>query len=225
MFPTTGEQAHPDRIAVDPTTGNLYAIAIGEFGNAGSLLLVGPDSFTEISARDKFIGCNGIAVKPDGTVIYIPTIASFGVLAARILSVDLTDPTGAQSVLTEGLNLSLVAGLRVFQDSGGTGNPPPSPSSPALLLDHRQTDDASLDWRGTSVTALPQIQLPQQPSQPLPLSRIGADARSTVRRAATQLAVDSFFVERFLLAATVGERDPATTFEGASPPTHPYGRG
>jgi hypothetical protein len=199
MFPTTGEQAHPDRIAVDPTTGNLYAITIGEYGNAGSLVLVGPDSLTEISARDQFIGCTGIAVKPDGTVIYIATIASLGEFAARILAVDLTDPTGAQSVLTEGLNLSLAAGFRVFQENGGQGSPPPSPSWPALLVGHGRANDAGLEWRGTSVPALPHIQLPQQPSQPLPLSKIGVDTCSTLRRAATQMAIDFFFVERFLV--------------------------
>src|SRR5262249_28297733 len=75
MFPTAGFEAHIDRIAVDPATGNLYAETIGGDGAAGSLVLVGPDSFTEISTHDKFIGNNGIAVKPDGTVIYIPTIS------------------------------------------------------------------------------------------------------------------------------------------------------
>jgi sugar lactone lactonase YvrE len=201
MFPVLGVKAHPDRIAVDPTTGNLYAITIGEFGNAGSLLLVGPDSFTEISSQDKFIGDNGIAVRPDGLMIYVPTIASFGSAVARILSVDLTDPTGTQSVVTEGSYLSLVAGLRVFQENGGGGRPP-SPRGPNLL---GHGEDAAREWRGTGVSSLTaQAQIPptQESTQPQPLSWVGTDTDSISRQAARERAVDFLFMERMLLAMT-----------------------
>lgn len=130
LFPTSGFEAHPDRIAVDPTTGNLYVAAIGGDGTAGSLVLVSPDSLTQISAHDKFIGNNGITVSPDGTTVYIATIASEGVPAGRILSVALADPTGTQNIVTEGNNLSLTASLRVFQINGGQGSPPPSGRAP-----------------------------------------------------------------------------------------------
>src|SRR5207237_4854009 len=136
----------------------------------GSIVLIGPESLTEISVHDKFIGNNGIAVKPDGTGIYIPTIAS-DTRNARILSIDLIDPTGTQNIVTEGSNLSLVAGLRVFQESGGEGSPPPRPSPALLRIDEAQADEASLAWRGTDlppllVPALPPVQLSQFPSQP-----------------------------------------------------------
>ncbi|HLJ94855.1 MAG TPA: hypothetical protein VKU02_16885 [Gemmataceae bacterium] len=179
MFPTSGFEAHLDRIAVDPRTGNLYASTIGGDGTAGSLVLVGPDSLTELSAHDKLIGDNGIAVSLDGSVIYIPTIASGAVPAARILAIDLTDPNGAQSIVTEGSNLSLVAGLRVFQANGGNGSPPPSPSPAALLI--RPT---------------------QLPPLPVPLMQPAVHRQDTtmaLRPTTPQQAVDSLFAEWAML--------------------------
>src|SRR5207237_5854836 len=138
----------------------------------GSIVLIGPESLTEISVHDKFIGNNGIAVKPDGTGIYIPTIAS-DTRNARILSIDLTDPTGTQNIVTEGDNLSLVAGLRVFQESGGTGSPPPSPSVIILRDSDRQENDSDLPWKEREVSSMPAAA--QQPvqllSQPFSLVR------------------------------------------------------
>jgi sugar lactone lactonase YvrE len=206
MFPTSGFEAHVDRIAVDPTTGNLYAETIGGDGAAGSLVLVGPDSFTEISAHDKFIGNNGIAVKPDGTAIYIPTISSAGVANARILVIDLTDPTGTQSIVTEGSSLSLVGGLRVFQESGGVGSPPPGPGAAAPLVGRPPANDADLGRSGKDFlpllgTVLPEAHRPQLLSQPLLVPENGKAAGSTLQRASTHqalvptVAVDFFFAD------------------------------
>jgi hypothetical protein len=212
QFPTTGAEAHPDRIAVDPTTGNLYASTIGEFGTDGSIVRVDADSLTAISAHDKFVGNNGIRVSPDGTTIYVPTIATS--VSARILAVSLLDPTGVQSILAEGGNLSLVAGLWVFQESGaGASARPSGPARAALLISQAKADHA--DWSLVLPTASAGLNPARWLGQPLPLANGWEVARWIVQPTTTEQVIMPAMMVDFLFVDWDGGPDWAPPILGA----------
>ena len=142
----------------------------------------------------------GIAVTPDGTAIYIATIAN-GSRNARILSIDPADATGIQRVVTEGIDLSLVAGLRVFEASGGSGKAAIRRHSPTLLLFHTAAaDTVGSGGASTGLSMPPQTSLPRWPAAAFGTSETSGNSGRILQRTMPAVsvwmtAVDSLFAD------------------------------
>ena len=183
---------------MDPITGALYALTIGSDGVAGSVVRVDPDALVQISVHDKLTGGNGLIVNPDGTALYVATIASAS-QNARILSIDPTDPAGTQNIVSEGFNLSLIGGLRFFEASGGRAAPKPRPAivvpRAALELDEPISGRREADVSAAPIMSELQAHLPLLISSP-PVSTSGEDTgRIRHRTTDPTIAIDSLFAD------------------------------
>ncbi|HLJ96895.1 MAG TPA: hypothetical protein VKU02_27270 [Gemmataceae bacterium] len=135
--PHPEEQGRPDALAMDPLTGTCYAGTEGDSGFQGAVVQVPPlgtipsDALTTISHYDmndpndnNFAGTDGVTVGigPYGpSTIFVDTLGVPGI-PPKITAINpngntSASPIGAaQTVLTAGSLLSLVTGLKDYQD-------------------------------------------------------------------------------------------------------------